>query len=478
MMDRLCVKVHNDLKLLRNCPLESVQRDTRYAKEMVKDAKNSRALFPSLYELGHLLALDGPVRHKLDSVSLDVSQAVDKEVQMLLDSMFCLTRELCPLATRKAEANQKLCGVADRVTISRTFVRGVLVEEAGTAIHNKLNEVMLAVVTSLTNCIMDEILQELYQSHKKLARHILHLQRLAEQDSLTLELLRDKQSRNQEKEPEEATDDELSTSIDTLAIRRQTVHSRKIRPVSTFLSVSELELDRMTEDDSVSGRLSTSTTSSQQSHSLETLADLPTEGRKLEHQTRVRPRPRRNNRQPPTKLNNVPLVEKGEENGAGSKLDEGLENFYNWKVIPDSEGTPQADPQMPGAPASAPGPKKWKSRRRGGLFKFMRGRSAREESAPGQPGLRPGSRGSEAEVEAEDCPAPSMDRCYMKTSSSSSGSDRLEEPAWPSASLLLSKPPGRSRNLEMLEMEGTLETDRCREIPGRMHGYRKLPVRI
>ncbi|XP_072363687.1 uncharacterized protein [Scyliorhinus torazame] len=375
---------------------------------------------------------------------------------------------------------------------------------------------MLAVVTSLTNCIMDEILQELYQSHKKLARHILQLQRLTEQDSLTLGSLQEKQTRNQERDPDEGTDDELSTSIDTLAIRRQTVHSRRIRPVSAFLSVSELELDRVTEDDSVSGRLSTSTTSSQHSRSLETLTDLPTEGLKLEHQTRVRPRPRRNNRQPPTKPNNVPFAEKGEENGAGSKLDEGLEDFYSWNMTMDDAEAPQAGPQT-SQPPSAPVPKKRKSRRRGGLFRFIRGRSVREESSAGGTASRPASRGREGEVAEDqddraartpgwapdrqeegeaprearagqiaarpvqgiplpgmggsrptfhqDCPPPA-DRCYMKTSTSSSSSDRLEECGQPFVPLLPSKKPAWGRKSEA-EDEQTPEVDRRREMRDR-----------
>lgn len=39
-------------------------------------------LFPSLYELGHVLANDGPVRQRLESVASEVSKAVDKELQV------------------------------------------------------------------------------------------------------------------------------------------------------------------------------------------------------------------------------------------------------------------------------------------------------------------------------------------------------------------------------------------------------------
>lgn len=48
-------------------------------------------LFPSLYELGHILASDGPVRHRLESVATEVSKAVDKELQVTpRESQGCL----------------------------------------------------------------------------------------------------------------------------------------------------------------------------------------------------------------------------------------------------------------------------------------------------------------------------------------------------------------------------------------------------
>lgn len=130
MLQRLCGRVQEEVRALRLCPLEPVQDELLYARDLIKDAKNSRAvspaqyptyspwqsrtqeashaipevpgpclcictkacfwpdinpfltqLFPSLYELGHVLANDGPVRQRLESVASEVSKAVDKELQ-------------------------------------------------------------------------------------------------------------------------------------------------------------------------------------------------------------------------------------------------------------------------------------------------------------------------------------------------------------------------------------------------------------
>lgn len=236
MLQRLCGRVQEEVRALRLCPLEPVQDELLYARDLIKDAKNSRALFPSLYELGHVLANDGPVRQRLESVASEVSKAVDKELQVILESMVSLTQELCPVAMRVAEGHNKmLSNVAERVTVPRNFIRGALLEQAGQDIQNKLDEVKLSVVTYLTNSIVDEILQELYHSHKSLARHLTQLRTLSDPPGGASQG-QDPSSRGRGRNHDhEETDDELGTNIDTMAIKKQK-RCRKIRPVSAFIS--------------------------------------------------------------------------------------------------------------------------------------------------------------------------------------------------------------------------------------------------
>lgn len=76
------------------------------------------------------------------------------------------------------------------------------------------SEVKLSVVTYLTNSIVDEILQELYHSHKSLARHLAQLRTLSDppggpgqgQDLSS-------RGRGRNHDHEETTDDELGTNI-------------------------------------------------------------------------------------------------------------------------------------------------------------------------------------------------------------------------------------------------------------------------
>ncbi|XP_043351870.1 capping protein, Arp2/3 and myosin-I linker protein 3 isoform X5 [Dermochelys coriacea] len=390
MIRRLCLRVQEEVRALHSCPADTVQEEVLYARELMKEAKNSRALFPSLYELGHILASDGPVRQRLESVANEVSKAVDKELQVILESMVTLTQELCPRAMQAAEGHNKMLGtVSERVTVPRNFIRGALLEQAGQDIQNKLNEVKLSVVTYLTNSIVEELLEELYSTHKSLTQHIAHLQQLSEGQSSAGSsggTPLDQPPRNQLRDHEETTDDELGTSIDTIAIKRQK-HGRKIRPVSAFIGVADPDTDATHSwgTNSPSGWLSSSA-SSQYSHSrspsFEGLAELPTEGSRLEHRTRGRPRPPRC--VPPGPRQNEArtpgsIEPQQQENGTVPRLDEGLEEFFSRRVLTDNTSyprTPRGCGVRPGPSDALPPMQK---KRRKGLFHFRRNRSLKGE---------------------------------------------------------------------------------------------------
>ncbi|XP_059807286.1 capping protein, Arp2/3 and myosin-I linker protein 3-like [Hypanus sabinus] len=329
-MERLCVKVNADLWVLRNCPLDSVQQDSRHAREILKDAQNSGVLFPSLYDLAQRTSCHQHLSLKLEAASAEVTQGLESELQVLLDSMVTLARDLCPLAARRAETNQKLRVVWAGLPAPGGFVRAAVLEQGGAAIHRKVSELTLLLVTSLTNALLDEILHELYQCHKTLVQHIAQVQTLREKQSPTI-------------------------------------------------GVSDLEPDPLTEDETLSARVSSSTTSSLRSHSLEGLGDPPegakgdasSQGRAAAHQPLNSP------------VQPVPPSERLGQNGAIPRLDDGPQDFGGLEA------------QTSTAP-TATIPRKRKGRRRG-LFRFMRTRRGREEEEEEEDEAkeRPSSRGSE-----------------------------------------------------------------------------------
>ncbi|PWA14405.1 hypothetical protein CCH79_00011203 [Gambusia affinis] len=332
VMERLCVRVQQQLCLLRGAgEMEEIQA----AKQVLKEARNSRALYPSLCELAHVLSVDGPVRQRLDSLAGELAKAADKELQVIVDSMVSLCRELCPLSSSAAERlSPPLSSVSERVSIPRSAIRTALMERAAQDIHRALEEVKLSVVSYLTNSIVDQILQELYATHKTLTRQVSHLkcwEGTCEDGTAW--------SFNRHRDSLDITDEELGTSIvsvdivccctcvrDTIAIKKRSSRTRRIRPVSTRLSLCD--------DSSSSPPPSGPSFSSPLSHSAswEGLSELPTQGLPLHHVTRVRPRPPRRHRG-----GHVTAETHCSENGGISPLDDGLPDFYTKRVLPDSQ---------------------------------------------------------------------------------------------------------------------------------------------
>ncbi|KAM8945369.1 capping protein, Arp2/3 and myosin-I linker protein 2-like [Pelodytes ibericus] len=75
----------------------------------------------------------------------------------------------------------------------------------------------------------------------------------------------------------------------------------------------------------------------------EHLMDLPTEGEKLQHYTRQRPRPNRTSRQPPRKPHELPSESDSSistESEVCPKLDEGIDEFFTKKLIQEYHHTP------------------------------------------------------------------------------------------------------------------------------------------
>uniref|UniRef100_A0A8C0GQN0 Capping protein regulator and myosin 1 linker 3 n=1 Tax=Chelonoidis abingdonii TaxID=106734 RepID=A0A8C0GQN0_CHEAB len=361
MIRRLCLRVQEEVRALHSCPADTIQEEVLYARELMKEAKNSRALFPSLYELGHILASDGPVRQRLESVANEVSKAVDKELQVILESMVTLTQELCPRAMQAAEGHNKMLGaVSERVTVPRNFIRGALLEQAGQDIQNKLNEVKLSVVTYLTNSIVEELLEELYNTHKILV-----------------------------------SPPSVSPAAQ-LTFPSQSPHSPRLdprppmnRPPMPSLAISIPG----PQDELLPYHRHLHSGHTESLPSLEGLAELSSEG-SLWSTHRGRPAP-------PLCIplgshQNLSHTDPRQENGTVPQLDEGLEEFFSRRVLTDNTSypwTPRGYGVRPGPSDALPPMQK---KRRKGLFHFRRHRSLKgerevEDTMWGAPHSSPGT---------------------------------------------------------------------------------------
>uniref|UniRef100_A0A672NFB1 CARMIL C-terminal domain-containing protein n=1 Tax=Sinocyclocheilus grahami TaxID=75366 RepID=A0A672NFB1_SINGR len=245
VMERLCVRVQQQVCVLRGT---GEGEELQAARQVLKEARNSRALYPSLCELAHVLSVDGPVRQRLDSLAGELTKAADKELQVIVDSMVSLCRELCPLSCAAAEClSPPLSSISERVSIPRSSIRTALMERAAQDINRALEEVKLSVVSYLTNSIVDQILQELYATHKTLVLQ---------------------------------TNFSLHSSVHSEHVHKHRSSSR-ICSSSQLRQVSQM---RRLEDGGTARP------------SWEGLSTLPTQGSPLRHVTHVRPRPPRRHR--------------------------------------------------------------------------------------------------------------------------------------------------------------------------------------
>ncbi|XP_069020571.1 capping protein, Arp2/3 and myosin-I linker protein 3 isoform X3 [Embiotoca jacksoni] len=321
VMERLCVRVQQQVCVLKGC---EEGEEVQTARQILKEARNSRALYPSLCELAHVLSVDGPVKQRLDTLAAELAKAADKELQVVVDSMVSLCRELCPMSCSAAERlSPPFSSISEQVSIPRSSIRNALMERAAEDINRALEEVKLSVVSYLTNSIVDQILQELYTTHKTLLRQVSQAKRW---DDVGTGRRTIRQSRLVESLDFPDEDFGVNLGIDTMAIKKRSSRTRRIRPVSNRLSLGD--------EPSSSPTPSAPPHSGPLTHSAswECLSTLPTNGSPLRHVTHIRPRPPRRHRS-----GHLPPESHYSENGGVNMLEDGLPDFYSKRVLPDSQ---------------------------------------------------------------------------------------------------------------------------------------------
>ncbi|TFK02715.1 Leucine-rich repeat-containing protein 16A [Platysternon megacephalum] len=343
MIDRICVKVQDHLNSLRNCGVDAVQEDLKSAERLMRDAKNSKTLLPNLYHLGGASwagvngSLSNPIQETLESMAGEVTRVVDEQLKALLESMVDAAENLCPNVMKKTHIRQDLIEAStEKISIPRTFVKNVLLEQSGIDILNKISEVKLTVASFLSDRIVDEILDALSHCHHKLADHLTRRGKpLPHQESLEIELAEEKQTKRSTITVEDLTEIERLEDLDTCMMtpksKRKSIHSRMLRPVSRAFEM-EFDLDKALEEVPIHIEDPPFLSSRLDKRTSGFISELPSEeGRKLEHFTKLRPK--RNKKQQPSQASVCGATpQEGEQNGLMGRVDEGVDEFFTKKV--------------------------------------------------------------------------------------------------------------------------------------------------
>ncbi|XP_051465092.1 F-actin-uncapping protein LRRC16A isoform X2 [Apus apus] len=396
MIDRICVKVQDHLNSLRNCGVEAVQEDVKSAERLMQDAKNSKTLLPNLYHLGGVSwagangSLSNPIQETLESMAGEVTRVVDKQLKTLLESMVDAAENLCPNVMKKARIREDLIEAStEKISIPRTFVKNVLLEQSGIDILNKISEVELTVASFLSDRVVDEILDALSHCHHKLADHLTRRGKpLPQQESLEIELAEEKPTKRSIITVEELTEIERLEDLDTCMTlcctsmtpksKRKSIHSRMLRPVSRAFEM-EFDLDKALEEVPIHIEDPPFPSSRPDKRTSGFISELPSEeGRKLEHFTKLRPK--RNKKQQPSQAAvSAGVHPEGDQNGLMGRVDEGVDEFFTKKVTKMDSKKPSAKSSDSSEPSEGGDEKKKRDSRKSGFLNLIKSRGSKSE---------------------------------------------------------------------------------------------------
>uniref|UniRef100_A0A672TRZ5 Capping protein regulator and myosin 1 linker 1 n=1 Tax=Strigops habroptila TaxID=2489341 RepID=A0A672TRZ5_STRHB len=381
MIDRICVKVQDHLNSLRNCGVDAVQEDVKSAERLMRDAKNSKTLLPNLYHLGGASwagangSLSNPIQETLESMAGEVTRVVDEQLKTLLESMVDAAENLCPNVMKKARIREDLIEAStEKISIPRTFVKNVLLEQSGIDILNKISEVKLTVASFLSDRVVDEILDALSHCHHKLADHLTRRGKpLPQQESLEIELAEEKPTKRSIITVEELTEIERLEDLDTCM-------------VSNFCFVllsrafeMEFDLDKALEEVPIHIEDPPFPSSRPDKRTSGFISELPSEeGRKLEHFTKLRPK--RNKKQQPSQAAvSAGVPPEGDQNGLMGRVDEGVDEFFTKKVTKMDSKRPSTKSSDSSEPSEAGDEKKKRDSRKSGFLNLIKSRGSKSE---------------------------------------------------------------------------------------------------
>ncbi|XP_053803582.1 F-actin-uncapping protein LRRC16A isoform X4 [Vidua chalybeata] len=396
MIDRICVKVQDHLNSLRNCGVDAVQEDVKCAERLMRDAKNSKTLLPNLYHLGGASwagangSLSNPIQETLESMAGEVTRVVDEQLKTLLESMVDAAENLCPNVMKKARIREDLIEAStEKISIPRTFVKNVLLEQSGIDILNKISEVKLTVASFLSDRVVDEILDALSHCHHKLADHLTRRGKpLPQQESLEIELAEEKPTKRSMITVEELTEIERLEDLDTCMTlcctsmtpksKRKSIHSRMLRPVSRAFEM-EFDLDKALEEVPIHIEDPPFPSSRPDKRTSGFISELPSEeGRKLEHFTKLRPK--RNKKQQPSQAAvSAGVPPEGDQNGLMGRVDEGVDEFFTKKVTKMDSKRPSTKSSDSSEHSEAGDEKKKRDSRKSGFLNLIKSRGSKSE---------------------------------------------------------------------------------------------------
>ncbi|KFV75465.1 Leucine-rich repeat-containing protein 16C, partial [Struthio camelus australis] len=391
MVNEICLSVQKHVDILSSCLGREVEADILFAEEAIRKANLSVSILPLLYEAGNTPYQNGKLQHKMECLTEEASQACGREIQAIMQAVLDTVHNLCPAMLQKRGVRDQLVNaMSERIYLQDHLNLSSVLDQMVTDVFSKLNEIKLSVTAAVADCIVDAVLGDLTVAQCRLAeslsKHGLDL------PSLQLEPIEDDaavpmRGRN----PLDITEKGFATeevglgSLSGCAALVSGLPEGDASGLQTHrapLSLSPAApkaRPASTKDAEPASSLLPCT----QPASTESLMDLPTEGEKLEHCTKARPRPNRRHKQPPSKPN-VRLVLFFQLSRSITRVDEGLEDFFAKRLITE-ELPPTALETCPGSTLLASSSSRTLKKKIGNFFAFKKPKSSRGSRCEKEP---------------------------------------------------------------------------------------------
>ncbi|RWS14151.1 leucine-rich repeat-containing protein 16A-like protein [Dinothrombium tinctorium] len=356
------LKKNVDSSISSSESIDSKAEHVHKAESYLKEAINAKQLFTRLHQqfiLGLPSTIDSnvspskPVDSKLHDFVFELKSTLENNIQETTALMLQCVQEQCPNVILNSEKLQHDLqrihsnSINSRHFPSLSFLQNCLIEQVGSMINYKMEEVLLAIATHICDRVLDEVIECLSSSHRTLTES--GTVSTMNQRSSTPDVLRTRTGTwfDAGSSKDSSTEGNLSSvecrgdmsskeDSDNFGMatpklpnqKRQSLYTRRLRPQSVMDGIATDEIpDLLPKAESTSGVSSIPFDSTSSNSS----------GDKLEHLGKSRPK--RTKTRAPTRAaiistGKVKKIEMVNENSDSNEhLDDGLDSFFRKPII-------------------------------------------------------------------------------------------------------------------------------------------------
>ncbi|XP_050700558.1 F-actin-uncapping protein LRRC16A-like isoform X6 [Eriocheir sinensis] len=170
-VDRLVLQTGEVVRTLRRSGSDmGGSNSLQWVEGLITDADSSKQLISHLHDV--VLRRDeagNPIETKLHQISSDLYTVITNNLQDTVESMVRSAQDKCPnVLSEEKVVNDIRTACLTKSQLSYQLVESAIVEQAGSVILNKVNEVNLAVASTVSDRVIDEVVESLSKTCKNL----------------------------------------------------------------------------------------------------------------------------------------------------------------------------------------------------------------------------------------------------------------------------------------------------------------------